>query len=62
MQEQKIPSLKNNPYASALKGLKLEDPVAAFFKFCKERENIRLKRERGEPGPWTTDEVCIMKI
>ena len=57
MQEQNIPSLKNNPYASALKGLKIEDPVAAFFKFCKERENIRLKRERGEPGPWTTDEV-----
>ena len=25
MQEQKIPFLKNNPYASALKGLKLED-------------------------------------
>ena len=34
-------------------GLKLDDPVTAFFDFCKERENIRLKRERGEPGPWT---------
>ena len=46
-----------NPYATALKGLKLDDPVEAFFKFCKERENIRLKREKGDPGPWTSDEV-----
>jgi hypothetical protein len=28
--------------------------VAAFFDFCKERENIRLKRAGGKPGPWTT--------
>jgi len=47
----------HNPYADALKGLEIEDPVAAFFNFCKERESIRLKREKGEPGPWTKDEV-----
>ena len=40
-----------------LDGLKLDDPVAAFFDFCKERENIRLKRAQGKPGPWTKDEV-----
>ena len=47
----------HNPYATALEGLILDDPVAAFFRFCKERESIRLKREKGEPGPWTKDEV-----
>ena len=52
-----VPTLENNPYAKALEGLKLEDPVAAFFNFCKERESIRLKRENGEPAPWTKDEV-----
>lgn len=31
--------------------------VEALLYFCKERESIRLKREAGEPGPWTTDEV-----
>ena len=30
-----------NPYASALDGLEIEDPVSAFFNFCKERESIR---------------------
>ena len=52
-----VPTLENNPYAKALVGLKLEDPVAAFFNFCKERESIRLKRENREPAPWTKDEV-----
>jgi len=52
-----VPNLMNNPYAKALDGLKLDNPVEAFFKFCKERESIRQKRERGEPGPWTTDKV-----
>ena len=47
----------HNPYATALEGLTFDDPVAAFFNFCKERESIRLKREQGEAGPWTTDEV-----
>ena len=32
----------DNPYASALDGLILQDPVMSFFDFCKERENIRL--------------------
>ena len=52
-----VPPPLHNPYAAALDGLTLSDPVAAFFNFCRERENIRLRRERGEPGPWTTDEV-----
>ena len=30
-----------NPYATALDGLTIEDPVQSFFNFCKERENIR---------------------
>mmetsp|Transcript_77764 Transcript_77764/g.240949 ORF Transcript_77764/g.240949 Transcript_77764/m.240949 type:complete len:309 (-) Transcript_77764:104-1030(-) len=44
-------------YAAALDGLVLEDPVAGFFDFCKEREAIRQRRESGAPGPWTQDEV-----
>ena len=47
----------HNPYASALDGLVLEDPVAAFFDFCREREAIRLARERGESAPWSHDPV-----
>ena len=37
----------NNPYAKALEGLRLDDPVGAFFDFCREREAIRLRREKG---------------
>ena len=37
----------NNPYAKALEGLHFEDPVKAFFDFCREREAIRLRREKG---------------
>ena len=44
-----------NPYKSALDGLILENPVLAFFQFCKERENIRFKRESGLPAPWSND-------
>ena len=44
-----VDKLFSNPYASALDGLQLEDPVSAFFSFCKERENIRLNREKGRP-------------
>jgi hypothetical protein len=33
--------------------------VEALLYFCKEREIIRLKREAGEPGPWTTDETLL---
>ena len=45
----------NNPYYNSLDGLKLKNPVEAFFNFCKERENIRSSRESGEPFPWTED-------
>jgi hypothetical protein len=46
-----------NPYRDALKGLTLPDPVKAFFDWCIERDNIRRKREAGEPPPWTQDPV-----
>jgi predicted ATPase len=46
-----------NPYATALDGLVLDDPVAAFFGFCRERENIRRLREGGAPAPWSDDPV-----
>ena len=46
-----------NPYAKSLDGLKLNDPVSAFFNYCKERENIRLLRENGDPFPWTDDPI-----
>ena len=35
-----------NPYANALDGLDIKDPVYDFFNFCKEREKIRIKREK----------------
>ena len=44
-----------NPYKSTLDGLTLENPVSAFFEFCKEREKIRLKRESGLSAPWSDD-------
>jgi len=47
----------HNPYATALDGLVLDDPVSAFFEFCRERENIRLEREKGAPAPWTDDPI-----
>ncbi|MCP4547511.1 MAG: hypothetical protein GY835_13720 [bacterium] len=47
----------DNPYRDALAGLEIEDPVAAFFDWCRERERIRSKREVGEPAPWTEDPV-----
>ena len=46
-----------NPYAKSLDGLKLNDPVSAFFNFCKKRENIRFSRENGDPFPWTNDPI-----
>ena len=46
-----------NPYRDALKGLKLDDPVGAFFDWCRERERIREKRERGLPPPWSADPI-----
>ncbi len=48
---------KYNPYRHALVGLKIEDPVQAFFGFCIEREQIRQKREAGESPPWSKDKV-----
>ena len=54
MQESKI---VNNPYAKSLDGLKLNNPVEAFFNFCKERENIRRLREKAYPSPWTKDQI-----
>ena len=47
----------NNPYATALDGLILDDPVSAFFDFCREREKIRLARENGDPFPWTDNPI-----
>ena len=47
----------HNPYAKALDGLILDDPVSAFFNFCRERENIRQRRELGSPPPWTNDPI-----
>ena len=47
----------HNPYATALDGLILKDPVSAFFDFCRERENIRLARGSGTPAPWTEDPI-----
>ena len=49
--------LSENPYADALIGLKFDDPVQAFFDFCKEREKIRLKREKNIPRPWSKDPI-----
>lgn len=44
-------------YASALNGLQIADPVEAFFTFCKERENIRQRRENGAAAPWSDDKT-----
>ena len=49
--------IMKNPYAKSLDGLKLNDPVSAFFNFCKKRENIRFLRENGDPFPWTDDPI-----
>ena len=46
-----------NPYAKALDGLEIGDPVKSFFDFCIERESIRKKREKGLPFPWSTDKI-----
>lgn len=47
----------HNPYAAALDGLQLDDPVEAFFAFCRERERVRIRREGGEPAPWSDDPI-----
>ena len=57
MQENRVMNKLNNPYATALDGLTLNDPVSAFFDFCREREKIRLARESSTPPPWTDDPI-----
>ena len=47
----------NNPYEKVLDGLTIKDPVKSFFDWCIERENIRIKREKGISAPWTDDTV-----
>jgi predicted ATPase len=47
----------HNPYAAALDGLELDDPVTAFFDFCRARERVRLLRESGAPAPWSDDPI-----
>ncbi|MFT5138596.1 MAG: putative ATPase [Lysobacterales bacterium] len=48
---------QTNPYAQALEGLELPDPVASFFDYCRARENIRHLRESGEESPWSDDPI-----
>jgi predicted ATPase len=47
----------HNPYAAALDGLVLNDPVSAFFDFCREREAVRIRRESGAEAPWSDDPI-----
>jgi len=46
-----------NPYENSLDGLEIINPVKSFFDYCKERENIRIKRESGESFPWSKDPI-----
>ena len=46
-----------NPYADALDGLQIDDPVDAFFAFCRAREQVRVARDAGQPRPWSDDPV-----
>ena len=50
-------SMLHNPYATALDGLEINDPVASFFEFCRKREHIRILRESGAPAPWSDDPI-----
>ena len=50
-------SARANPYATALDGLVLDDPVSAFFAFCRERERVRVRRDSGAPPPWSEDPI-----
>ena len=47
----------HNPYATALDGLELDDPVTAFFDFCRAREAVRVLRESGAKAPWSEDPI-----
>jgi len=46
-----------NPYKHSLDGLEIKDPVQSFFDYCKKRETVRVKRESGEPYPWSEDPI-----
>lgn len=46
-----------NKYKTSLDGLIIENPVKSFFNYCKERENIRQKREKGDVFPWSDDKI-----
>ena len=46
-----------NKYKTSLDGLIIENPVKSFFDYCKERENIRQKREKGDVFPWSDDKI-----
>ena len=37
----------------------LPENVKRFYEFMREREAIRIKRERGDHGPWTKDEKMM---
>ena len=47
----------SNPYQDSLAGLEIADTVRAFFDWCIEREAIRVRREAGQPPPWSQDPV-----
>ncbi len=47
----------DNPYRDSLAGLAIADPVKAFFDWCIERDAIRVRREAGEPPPWSQDPI-----
>ncbi len=49
--------MTGNPYAQALDGLQLDDPVVAFFDFCREREQVRMRRDSGAAPPWSADPI-----
>jgi hypothetical protein len=49
--------MTKNKYRTSLDGLVIENPVESFFNYCIERENIRIKRERGEAFPWSEDKI-----
>lgn len=40
-----------------IKGVKKLSPLDRLLYFIQERESIRLKKEAGEPAPWTDDEI-----
>src|SRR3990167_10684356 len=43
-----------------IEDVKKLSPMERFCYFIQERESIRLKKESGEPRPWTDDEIFLM--